>query len=378
MKSSRARRSKKTSRPVTRPPAKESRGKSSRPLPVRGGATNVLAKREHVLAEREASVRHREQALGDQESAVRARGEASSKTQEDVERLMSQMREANERLIVAAIQAQSLSDEAHREAVQAKAELDDLMSQLRDANERLAAGARQAHAMAEEARLRQEEYRRLSSRLLTLQDEERRRLALDLHDSTAQSLAALTMNLAMIRDKNTALDASSRRALTESRSLADLCFGEVRTLAYLLHPPLLDEAGLLSAVRWFAEGFAKRSGIRISMDLADVGRLPGLIETALFRIVQESLTNAHRHASTRTVSISLTAAANAVALTIQDKGHGLRKRDSQKDGQLLPGMMGVGIQGMRERISQLNGTFDVEFTEGGTTVRVGVPLNTDA
>ena len=99
-----------------------------------------------------------------------------------------------------------------------------------------------------------------------LQDEERRRLALDLHDSTAQSLAALTMNLAMIKVKKTALDARSRRALTQSRSLAELCFGEVRTLAYLLHPPLLDESGLLSAVRWFAEGFSKRSGIQVVLD----------------------------------------------------------------------------------------------------------------
>jgi signal transduction histidine kinase len=320
---------------------------------------------------REASVRDQADTVGD-----RGSGGISAETHADVERLMDQMREANERLIVAAIHAQDQSDEAHAEALRAKTELDVLMSQLRDANERLAAGAAEAHAMAEEARLRQEEYRRLSIRLLTLQDEERRRLALDLHDSTAQSLAALTMNLAMIKVKKTALDARSHRALTQSRSLAKLCFGEVRTLAYLLHPPLLDEAGLLSAVRWFAEGFSQRSAIQVVLDLSEVGRLPGPIEVALFRIVQESLTNAHRHASTRTVSIRLTATAGAVALEIKDHGRGLRDQASRQQGQLGPGMLGVGIQGMRERISQLNGTFGVEFTDKGTTVQVGVPLNT--
>ena len=186
------------------------------------------------------------------------------------------------------------------------------------------------------------------------------------------------MNLAMIKVKKTALDARSRRALTQSRALAKLCFGEVRTLAYLLHPPLLDEAGLLSAVRWFAKGFSQRSAIQVALDLSEVGRLPGPIEVALFRIVQESLTNAHRHASTRTVSIRLTATAGAVALEIKDHGHGLRDQASRQQGQLGPGMLGVGIQGMRERISQLSGTFDVEFTDKGTTVQVGVPLNTAA
>jgi signal transduction histidine kinase len=291
---------------------------------------------------------------------------------------MDQMREANERLIVAAIRAQDQSDEAHAEALRVKTELDALMSQLRDANEQLTSGATEARAMAEQARLREEEYRRLSIRILTLQDEERRRLALDLHDSTAQSLAALTMNLAMIQVNKKALDARSRRALAQSRSLAKLCFSEVRTLAYLLHPPLLDEAGLLSAVRWFARGFSKRSSIRVALDLAEVGRLPGPIEVALFRIVQESLTNAHRHALTRTVSIRLTGTADAVALEIKDQGHGLRGQESRQKGQLVSGMLGVGIQGMRERISQLNGTFDIEFTNKGTTVQVGVPLNTAA
>ena len=290
---------------------------------------------------------------------------------------MGQMREANERLIVAAVRALNRSDDAQTETAQARTELDDLMSQLRATNERLAASAMKAHTMAEEASEREEEYRRLSSRLLDLQDEERRRLARDLHDSTGQRLAALTMNLDVVGRATKALDARSRRALAESRSLAEQCAREVRTFAYLLHPPLLDEAGLRSAVRWYAEGFAKRSGIHVVMDLGEVGRLPGPIETALFRVVQEGLTNVHRHASTTTASIRLTATADAVTLEIHDQGQGLRDPLINKNGTLLPETLGVGIQGMRERIRQLGGTFDVEFTDTGTTVCVGVPLNAD-
>ena len=284
------------------------------------------------------------------------------------ERLMVQLREANERLIVAAVQAQNLSDDAQLKAARARAELDDLMNRLRAANEQLA-------TMADEVSKSEEEYRRLSGRLLTLQDEERRRLALDLHDSTGQCLAALTMNLDVVGLSTKALDARSRRALAESRSLADQCAREVRTFAYLLHPPLLDEVGLVSAVRWYAEGFAKRSRIQVTMDLGQIGRLPGPIETALFRVVQEALTNVHRHASTTSASIRLTATAGAVALDIHDEGHGLRDPVTHEDG--LPETLGVGIQGMRERVRQLGGTFDVEFTDTGTTVRVRVRVPRD-
>ena len=238
-------------------------------------------------------------------TALRAH-EQSAQTRAELEQLLTQMREANERLLVAAVHAQNQSDEAHAEAARARAELDDLMNRMQDANERLATAAAHAQVMAAEAEERQEEYRQLSSQLLTLQDEERRRLALDLHDSTAQRLAALTMNLDVVEGTRQALDARARRALAESRSLAEQCSREVRTFAYLLHPPLLDERGLPAAVRWFVEGFTKRSGIQVTLNLHDVGRLPGPIETALFRVVQESLTNIHRHASTNTASTAWT------------------------------------------------------------------------
>lgn len=305
-------------------------------------------------------------------TTLRAR-EESAQTRAEVEQLLTQMREANERLLVAAVHAQNQSDEAHAEATGAKAELDGLMNRLQDANERLATAAAHAETMAEEAAARQEAYRQLSSRLLTLQDEERRRLARDLHDSTAQCLAALIMNLDVVESTSEALDARARRALAESRALAERCSREVRTLAYLLHPPLLDERGLPAAVRWFVEGFTKRSGIQVTLTLHDVGRLPAPIETALFRVIQESLTNVHRHASSTRASIHLTRTADAVALDIEDQGRGLRDQAPHQNSTLLPESLGVGIQGMRERIRQLGGTFDIAFTDVGTTVRVRVP-----
>jgi signal transduction histidine kinase len=208
-----------------------------------------------------------------------------------------------------------------------------------------------------------------------MQDEERRRLARDLHDSTGQLLAALTVNLDLIGGARNVLGTRLRRALAQSRALADQCSREVRTLAYLLHPPLLDEAGLLAAVRWYVAGFMERSGIRVDFEVHEVGRLSGPIETALFRVVQEGLTNIHRHASTPNASIRLTSSAGAVVLDIQDQGRGLRDHPTLRPGTRLPEILGVGIQGMRERIRQLGGTFDIEFTDTGTTVHVAVPLD---
>jgi signal transduction histidine kinase len=297
-------------------------------------------------------------------------GTPPAQTRAAIERLMGQMRAVNERLIVGAVQAQTRSESADVEAARVRADLDELMSQLRTANEQLA-------TMAEDASEREARYRRLSGRLLTLQDEERRRLALQLHDSTAQSLAALMMNLDVVGRATRGLDARSRRALVESRTLADQTAQEVRTLAYLLHPPLLDEVGLVSAIRWYAEGYTTRSGIRVDADLSDVGRLPAPLETALFRVVQESLTNVHRHASTSTASIRLAMASGVVTLEIHDEGRQRPHRSPPPTGTSAPETMGVGIQGMRERIRQLGGTFDIEFTTTGTTVRVAVPLSAD-
>ena len=286
---------------------------------------------------------------------------------------MGQVQEANARLIVAAIHAQNLSEEAQAETARARSELEDLMRQLQGANAAVDGRCRACPHHGGRGRQHEEEYRRLSVRLLQLQDDERRRLAVDLHDSMGQRLAALTMNLDLIAGAKTGLDRTSRRALVESRSLAEQCSREVRTLAYLLHPPLLDEMGLVSAVRWYTKGFTRRSGIQVVLYLEEIGRLPEPIETALFRVVQESLTNVHRHASASTASIRLTTTAGTIVLHIKDEGHGLGDDLARTKAAVPP--LGVGIQGMRERIRQLGGTFNVEFTDKGTTVRVGVPLS---
>jgi signal transduction histidine kinase len=238
------------------------------------------------------------------------------------------------------------------------------MQQIWSKNEQLVAAASEARAMKDAAAQREEAYRQLSGRLLHLQDEERRRLALDLHDSTGQLLAALIMNLGFI-ERAAGLGARSRKALSESRSLAERCSREVRTLTYLLYPPLLDEAGLLSAVRWYVAGFEKRSGIHVHVHLDEIGRLPSPVERSFFRVVQESLTNVHRHASTTTASIRLTRASSLVVLEVSDTGRGLEGASAKP--------VGVGIIGMRERVRQVGGTFDVTFSETGTTVRATVP-----
>lgn len=215
--------------------------------------------------------------------------------------------------------------------------------------------------------------RQLSTRLLRIQDEERQRLARDLHDSTAQSLAGLSMNLAVAQECREALDERTRTALDESESLAERCSREIRSLSYLLHPPLLTEVGLVAAVRWCADGFAQRSGIGVELDLPrGFGRLPADVENALFRIVQECLANVQKHSGSPTAHIKLARQGRAVALEVRDDGRGmpadlLRRADAVAS-------FGVGLLGMRERVRQLGGRFDIDSGTGGATVRVKIDL----
>jgi PAS domain S-box-containing protein len=223
----------------------------------------------------------------------------------------------------------------------------------------------------------EETFRQLSARLLRLQDEERRRLARELHDSTAQSLAGVAMNLAVLNDQAAALAAAPRKALAESLALTEQCTREVRTLSYLLHPPMLDEVGLASALRWFAGGFAQRSGIRVDLEVpAELERLPTEVETALFRIVQEALTNIHRHSGSPTAKIRLIRNSTGILLEVADQGRGVFAGDLQKfpKGKTV---LGVGIAGMRERVTQLGGHLEMISGNKGTTVKVTVPLRGD-
>ena len=198
--------------------------------------------------------------------------------------------------------------------------------------------------------------RTLTGRLMRAQDDERRRIAQMLHETTAQNLAGLKMLLARLNRTSDRLSDSERSALTESMSLAEQSMTEIRTLSYLLHPPFLDETGLLSALRWYAAGFAERSGIKVDLDLPEsFERLPRDTETALFRIVQESLINIHRHAGSETARIRLRRDAETLVLEIDDRGHGIPKA-SLEHIMSGGGVVGVGIAGMSERIEQLGGT----------------------
>ena len=220
---------------------------------------------------------------------------------------------------------------------------------------------------------------KLSTRLLNIQDEERRRLARELHDSTAQSLAALSMNLAVAGRSREALDARARSAMDESLSLAERCSREIRSLSYLLHPPLLEEVGLPAALRWLVEGFSRRSGITVGLDVPDeFGRLPMEVENALFRIVQECLTNVQRHSEGGNAWIQLARSEAGVSLEVRDDGRGVpvealsRRRAG---GEVL---LGVGILGMRERVRQLGGRLGIDSKGQGTTVRVEIPLSQES
>jgi signal transduction histidine kinase len=209
----------------------------------------------------------------------------------------------------------------------------------------------------------------VTARLLQVQDEERRRIARALHDQTAQNLAAVSINLQLIHDANV-LALPSRARLAESRELVDCCLREIRTLSYLLHPPLLDELGLLAAIRWYADGFATRSGIAVSLRVPQyLGRVSPEIETALFRIVQESLTNIHRHSGSPSVAIALERAAGELRLEVRDRGRGMPELSRYG---LAP--VGVGIAGMSERVRQLGGRFEVISRDTGTVVRAALPV----
>jgi PAS domain S-box-containing protein len=219
----------------------------------------------------------------------------------------------------------------------------------------------------------EEALRKLSGRLLGIQDQERRRIARELHDSLGQYLAGLKIALEMLSnspsgDQNAAL-------LAECSDILGKAIVETRTLSHLLHPPLLDEAGFASAASWFVTGFSQRSGIPVSLELPeDLPRLSEAVEIALFRVLQESLTNVHRHSQARSAEIKVEADAEEISMEVSDHGRGMPEHVLEQlrgEGTKL----GVGLAGMRERIHELGGTFDVTSDGNGTTVRASVPLS---
>jgi PAS domain S-box-containing protein len=224
----------------------------------------------------------------------------------------------------------------------------------------------------------EENLRQLSARLLHLQDEERRRLARELHDSTGQMLAALSMNLSMVAE-GIQSGPKSKQAIMESLGIIRELSDEVRTMAHLLHPPLLDEVGLASALRLYTDRFSERSRIKVTFAIADdFGRLPREMETAIFRIVQECLTNIHRHSRSSVARISIDRSDGAVRVEVADEGEGIppEKRIAMESG----GGAGVGISGMRERIRQLGGTLQIgcQSIGSGTAIVARLPVNNDS
>jgi two-component system, NarL family, sensor kinase len=217
--------------------------------------------------------------------------------------------------------------------------------------------------------------RELSGQLLRLQDEERRRLARELHDSTGQKLAALAINLSVVGQSVNADTARAQRAFAESLALTDECLREIRTLAYLLHPPELEELGLADAARNYINGFAQRSGIPVDLELlSDLGRLPLEVETALFRILQESLNNVHRHSGSPRARVHIDRSQASVIMEVQDEGLGLQEGALKRDSNPAA-TPGVGVAGMRERVRQLGGQLQIHTTPTGTTLKVVLPLS---
>ncbi len=220
----------------------------------------------------------------------------------------------------------------------------------------------------------EEVLRRLSSQLLHAQDDERRRIARELHDSTGQYLSALSMNLSWMNQPTLGLEAQVRAVVGESIDLVKRALSEIRNFSYLLHPPVLDEYGLCAALRWYVHGFSQRSGIDVDLEAPlDLPRLPRQVETALFRVVQECLTNVHRHSGSTQAKIILRQEAGNLILEVADEGRGI---STGGDGHQGAGRerVGVGIAGIRERMRELGGRLEIESGAHGTVVRASLPL----
>jgi PAS domain S-box-containing protein len=238
------------------------------------------------------------------------------------------------------------------------------ITEARELRERLEikVGERTAELMQTEASLRQ-----VTGRLLQAQDEERRRIARELHDSAGQLLVALSMNLVPLEAHLQKIGSEFGKRLTDSVYLVDELSRQLRTMSHLLHPPLLDEAGLASALAWYVDGFAERSKIKVNFHFHPaVGRLSPEMETTIFRLVQESLTNVHRHSGSSSADIRISRDGGLVVVEVSDEGKGIPEAAVRASTVSKPG---VGIQGMRERVRQLGGELEIRSLDSGTTVR---------
>lgn len=213
------------------------------------------------------------------------------------------------------------------------------------------------------------ELRRLSVRLITMQDEERRRIARELHDGLGQELVAAKMLLHRALQQNP--EGVRKEAAGDAAEIIDRSIQQVRSMSHLLHPPLLDEVGLVSALRWFLEGFTQRSGIETAMDIEplDFSRLTPELETAIFRIVQESLSNVLRHSQARKAWVRLMVKDGQLVATVRDNGRGIERRVAEQQ----PGSIGIGISGMSQRAKEFGGELRLAAVHPGTLVEIVMP-----
>jgi PAS domain S-box-containing protein len=229
-----------------------------------------------------------------------------------------------------------------------------------------------------EIRLQESErsLRHLSRHLLRSQDDERKRIGRELHDSVGQYLAMLKMNLDLLKS---AAGEPLFPQISECSNLAEECVKEVRTISYLLYPPMLEEMGLGSAIPWYVDGFAQRSGIKTTFEISpDLGRLPRDVELAVFRVLQESLTNVHRHSGSPTVHVRVAVNEGVVNVEVRDKGKGIPPELLKESSQDSMAVLGVGLRGMTERTRQLGGNLEVCSGTEGTTVRASIPCQSDS
>lgn len=258
---------------------------------------------------------------------------------------------------------------AVRSALVARRRQYELRDHLRERAEAEEALRRAHDALESLVEQRTAALQRLSAKLLRVQDEERRRIARELHDSLGQDLTAAKISLAMLANECN----PGSPHLLEAQSLVDRSISDTRTLSHLLHPPLLDEAGFASAARWYVEGFGRRSGIATKLDLPErVNRLPRRTEIALFRILQEALTNVHRHSASGAVEVRVTADKFGVVLAVKDSGTGIPKE--VLDRFWKSGNVGVGLPGIRERLKELGGVLEIESNSQGTLLKATIPV----